>query len=216
MTRANLQVILPHGTTRRHAKTRALALSSDERATRSQTAGQRAATRRARSPTWSARPRISSRSRGSSTSFARGCRTPRARAPCAAGSTTIGSSPRSSSKSWSCRHRITFCQWAPGRRGEQISKAIRAHRGRCARGRAPTSSSSPETWIGATQAQSWPPVPGYRSRRVGLRSFDRTMPEDINRLLVDRVSNWCFIHSRRPRQSGARGRPNGSSSSGTR
>jgi UDP-N-acetylglucosamine 2-epimerase (non-hydrolysing) len=30
---------------------------------------------------------------------------------------------------------------------------------------------------------------------AGLRSFDRTMPEEINRLLVDQLSRWCFIHS---------------------
>ena len=30
---------------------------------------------------------------------------------------------------------------------------------------------------------------------AGLRSFDRSMPEEINRLLVDQVSQWCFIHS---------------------
>jgi UDP-N-acetylglucosamine 2-epimerase (non-hydrolysing) len=30
---------------------------------------------------------------------------------------------------------------------------------------------------------------------AGLRSFDRTMPEEINRLLVDQISRWCFIHS---------------------
>ena len=29
----------------------------------------------------------------------------------------------------------------------------------------------------------------------GLRSFDWTMPEEINRVLVDRLSTWCFIHS---------------------
>ena len=29
----------------------------------------------------------------------------------------------------------------------------------------------------------------------GLRSFDRTMPEEINRVLVDQVSTWCFTHS---------------------
>jgi UDP-N-acetylglucosamine 2-epimerase (non-hydrolysing) len=31
---------------------------------------------------------------------------------------------------------------------------------------------------------------------AGLRSFDRTMPEEINRVLVDQVARWCFIHSR--------------------
>jgi UDP-N-acetylglucosamine 2-epimerase (non-hydrolysing) len=30
---------------------------------------------------------------------------------------------------------------------------------------------------------------------AGLRSFDRTMPEEINRVLVDQISHWCFIHS---------------------
>lgn len=30
---------------------------------------------------------------------------------------------------------------------------------------------------------------------AGLRSFDRTMPEEINRVLVDQVSQWCFTHS---------------------
>ena len=29
----------------------------------------------------------------------------------------------------------------------------------------------------------------------GLRSFDRTMPEEINRVLVDQISDWCFTHS---------------------
>jgi UDP-N-acetylglucosamine 2-epimerase (non-hydrolysing) len=29
----------------------------------------------------------------------------------------------------------------------------------------------------------------------GLRSFDRTMPEEINRLLTDQISTWCFTHS---------------------
>lgn len=30
---------------------------------------------------------------------------------------------------------------------------------------------------------------------AGLRSFDRTMPEEINRVLVDQLATWCFIHS---------------------
>lgn len=30
---------------------------------------------------------------------------------------------------------------------------------------------------------------------AGLRSFDRTMPEEVNRVLVDQLSTWCFIHS---------------------
>lgn len=30
---------------------------------------------------------------------------------------------------------------------------------------------------------------------AGLRSFDRSMPEEINRLLTDQVSRWCFTHS---------------------
>jgi len=30
---------------------------------------------------------------------------------------------------------------------------------------------------------------------AGLRSFDRSMPEEINRVLVDQISEWCFTHS---------------------
>ncbi len=30
---------------------------------------------------------------------------------------------------------------------------------------------------------------------AGLRSFDRRMPEEVNRVLVDQVSAWCFVHS---------------------
>ena len=30
---------------------------------------------------------------------------------------------------------------------------------------------------------------------AGLRSFDRTMPEEINRVLTDQIATWCFIHS---------------------
>ena len=30
---------------------------------------------------------------------------------------------------------------------------------------------------------------------AGLRSFDWTMPEELNRVLVDRLSDWCFTHS---------------------
>lgn len=30
---------------------------------------------------------------------------------------------------------------------------------------------------------------------AGLRSYDRSMPEEINRVLVDQLSTWCFTHS---------------------
>ena len=30
---------------------------------------------------------------------------------------------------------------------------------------------------------------------AGLRSFDRTMPEEINRVVTDQLSRWCFTHS---------------------
>lgn len=31
---------------------------------------------------------------------------------------------------------------------------------------------------------------------AGLRSFDRSMPEEVNRVLVDQIATWCLIHSR--------------------
>src|SRR5205809_1062875 len=31
---------------------------------------------------------------------------------------------------------------------------------------------------------------------AGLRSFDRTMPEEINRILTDRISRWLFVSER--------------------
>jgi UDP-N-acetylglucosamine 2-epimerase (non-hydrolysing) len=36
---------------------------------------------------------------------------------------------------------------------------------------------------------------------AGLRSFDRTMPEEINRLLVDQISDHCLIHSPEAREN---------------
>lgn len=35
----------------------------------------------------------------------------------------------------------------------------------------------------------------------GLRSFDWTMPEEINRVLVDRLCRWCFTHSPEARKN---------------
>ena len=53
----------------------------------------------------------------------------------------------------------------------------------------------------------------------GLRSFDRTMPEEVNRVLTDQVSDLLFTHSpeadRQPRRRG-RSSPSGSTSSATR
>ena len=30
---------------------------------------------------------------------------------------------------------------------------------------------------------------------AGLRSFDRSMPEEVNRVLVDQLADWCYVHS---------------------
>jgi UDP-N-acetylglucosamine 2-epimerase (non-hydrolysing) len=30
---------------------------------------------------------------------------------------------------------------------------------------------------------------------AGLRSFDRSMPEEVNRVVTDQLSRWCFTHS---------------------
>jgi UDP-N-acetylglucosamine 2-epimerase (non-hydrolysing) len=29
----------------------------------------------------------------------------------------------------------------------------------------------------------------------GLRSFDRSMPEEVNRVLIDHLADWCYVHS---------------------
>ena len=43
---------------------------------------------------------------------------------------------------------------------------------------------------------------------AGLRSFDRTMPEEVNRVLTDQVADWLFIHSPEARDNLLReGRP---------
>jgi UDP-N-acetylglucosamine 2-epimerase (non-hydrolysing) len=36
---------------------------------------------------------------------------------------------------------------------------------------------------------------------AGLRSFDRTMPEELNRVLTDQLSSLCFIHSPEAREN---------------
>ena len=52
---------------------------------------------------------------------------------------------------------------------------------------------------------------------AGLRSFDRAMPEEINRILTDAISTWLFVSERSGLENlGARAsRTNGSSSSAT-
>ena len=43
---------------------------------------------------------------------------------------------------------------------------------------------------------------------AGLRSFDRTMPEEINRIVTDAISHWLFVSERSGvRESQARGDP---------
>jgi UDP-N-acetylglucosamine 2-epimerase (non-hydrolysing) len=45
---------------------------------------------------------------------------------------------------------------------------------------------------------------------AGLRSFDRTMPEEINRLLTDAISEWLFVTEESGRENLLReGRPSG-------
>jgi UDP-N-acetylglucosamine 2-epimerase (non-hydrolysing) len=45
---------------------------------------------------------------------------------------------------------------------------------------------------------------------AGLRSFDRTMPEELNRVLTDQLSRWLFTHSPEARDNLlAEGRPEG-------
>ena len=51
---------------------------------------------------------------------------------------------------------------------------------------------------------------------AGLRSFDRTMPEEINRILTDAISHWLFVTEpsgvENLRREGVAGRPRSSSS----
>lgn len=46
------------------------------------------------------------------------------------------------------------------------------------------------TWAGAWVAARWG-IP-LAHVEAGLRSFDRSMPEEVNRVLTDHVARWCF------------------------